>query len=72
MSQVMGFGFPAGDRLRCDNPLCDEYAQHMCKVPGTDGDREIFGCDTHIDQLITGQRMLSRVKLRKPGERNAT
>jgi hypothetical protein len=72
MSQVLGFGFPAGERLRCDNPICDELADHLGKAAAPDGEKEIFGCTTHFDQLCTGYvNITSRVKLRKPGERNA-
>jgi hypothetical protein len=73
MSQVLNFGFPQGERLRCDNPLCDELANRIAKVPNAlgDGDREIFGCTTHFDQLIWGQRVIQHIKLVKEGERNA-
>lgn len=71
MSQVLGYGFPHGDRLRCENPICDELAEHLAKVPGPEGEREILGCNTHFEQLCTGQQVKERVKLRKPGERNS-
>ena len=72
MSQVMGFGFPAGERLRCDNPVCDELAVNMAKVSDKDGgERDVCGCDVHFEQLLKGHaNVLKRVKLRKPGERN--
>lgn len=70
MSQVLNYGLPHGERLRCENPVCDELAEHLVKTPGADGDREILGCATHIDQLCVGQNVTSRIKLRKPGERN--
>jgi hypothetical protein len=70
MSQVLGFGFPAGERLRCDNPICDELAEHSAKASGPDGDRDIFGCTTHFEQLLSNQNVTQRTKLKKPGERN--
>jgi hypothetical protein len=70
MSQVLGFGFPAGARLRCDHPMCDELAEHTAKTPGPDGEKEIFGCSAHFEQMITRLHLSQRVKLRKPGERN--
>lgn len=70
MTQVMGFGFPGGERLRCDNPVCDELAVNLAKVSGPSGEKEVCGCTEHFDQLLTGQSVLNRIRLKKPGERN--
>lgn len=70
MSQVLQYGFPTGERLRCDNPLCDELAEHTAKIASSDGEKEIFGCSTHIEQLCTDRMVTQMRKLKKPGERN--
>ena len=71
MSQVLRYGLPAGFILRCDNFVCDELADQIAKVSVGGEEREVFGCKTHFDQLCTGQSVIRRIKLHKPGERNA-
>ena len=70
MSQVLNYGFPQGERMYCDNPVCNELATNLAKTPSAEGEREIFGCPVHFDQLLTGQSVLRRIKLNKPGYRN--
>ena len=75
MSQVMGFGFPQGEMLRCDHPSCTELAGNIgfVRVPGGEEakPREIYGCDAHFEQMRASQLCYKQVKLRKPGERNS-
>jgi len=68
MSQVLGFGFPSGERLLCENPACTELATFQAKIG--DGKTDLFGCGEHINQLTLSHRLLRLVKLEKPGERN--
>lgn len=71
---VLKFGLPARERLRCENPICDELAQWRIaltvKEEGVNAPEEIFACTVHSAQLQIGRPVVRVEKLTEPGERN--
>jgi hypothetical protein len=70
---VLRYGFPNRESLRCDNPVCDELAQH-CMIlteTNTKGDPVlVFACNTHNAQLQVGRPIKRVERLKVAGERN--
>jgi hypothetical protein len=73
MSQVLRYGFPSGQRILCDNPACERPADQIATVDnGLDPAKQISGCNDHIAQLITGQKIVKLTPLAVPGQYNKT
>lgn len=73
---VLGFGVPHREGLRCDHPVCMEYATHrllfkaFSTPKGDQPERETFACNDHAAQLQIGQPIERVEKLKVAGERN--
>lgn len=71
MTQVLGFGFPSKESLRCEAPACEELATSCTTFQGSP--TELFSCQRHHDALVKsqGSPMIRRFEvLTTPGERN--
>jgi hypothetical protein len=72
----MGFNFPQGGRLLCENPICEASATTIAQLPVPAGvdptgtPPEICGCAEHINQLIIGKRVVRLIQLKVAGRRN--
>jgi hypothetical protein len=70
---VLRYGFPNRENLRCENPICNELAEHRIVLRSMEGTRdptEAFACTAHSAQLQIGRPIIRIEKLKIAGERN--
>jgi hypothetical protein len=70
MSQVLKYGVPQSDNLRCDNPACSELANYSIRFAGASN--EVFACAEHLPgmRVTQGGEVKRLVKLTVPGSHN--
>lgn len=68
MSQVLKFGVPQSDGLRCDNPACSELANVSLTFHSIPD--EVFACTEHVPGMQLRGKVKRFTKLTVPGSRN--
>jgi hypothetical protein len=68
MSQVLKYGVPQSDGLRCDNPACSELANVSLTFEGIPD--PVFACTEHVPGMQLRGKVKRFQKLTVPGSRN--
>lgn len=72
MSQVLRYGMPVSDGLRCENPACNELATFEVKLTRGRNEETTFQCNEHRPVIMADPniKVLRFTKLVQPGSRN--